>query len=490
MGSKKPAFMFRARLLLSNRAMTLTQIAQILRARWRSAVVVFLCVFGAVVVLTLVLPKGYAATGAVVLDVKSPDPIAGVVLPGMTVSGYMATQVDVLQSERVLLRAIRELKLDKDAESRDDWQAATEGRGDFNSWLADRISRKLDVKPGKESNVILVSYTHRDPVYAAKVANAVVSAYIETVLELRTEPAKQFNALFDESTKALRDSVEKAQKRLSDYQQKSGIAVDDERIDVENARLNDLANQVTQAQALANEQASRQGEAARRGEMQEVLTNPTVTALNADLALQVARLHELTGRLGERNPQVIDLRANISKLREQLAGEKARITSSIATNANVSASKLEGLRAALEQQRGKVMKMKLQRDDASVLQRDLENAQKSYEAAFTKRSQSALESQATQTNVSVIKVATPPAFPTSPKVPLNLAIGLLLGGALAIAIAVLRERRDWRLRTEADVMDALNQPLLGVLPDKPRLAVSRSRIAAERIMGRPSLLGR
>ena len=105
--------------------MTLTQIAQILRARWRSAVVVFLCVFGAVVALTLALPKGYAATGAVVLDVKSPDPIAGVVLPGMTVSSYMATQVDVLQSERVLLRAVRDLKLDKDPQSREDWRYLT-----------------------------------------------------------------------------------------------------------------------------------------------------------------------------------------------------------------------------------------------------------------------------------------------------------------------------------------------------------------------------
>jgi len=471
--------------------MTLSQIFLILRARWRSALVTFALLMGLVVAVTLLLPRSYTGTGSVVLDVKSPDPVAGVVLPGMVVSSYMATQVDVMQSERVIRRAIHMLKLDKDADLRAVWQEVTEGQGEFETWLAGRILKKLDVKPGKESNVIVVQYTNRDPELAAKTANAVVNAYIDTTLELRTEPAKQFNAQFDESTKSLREALEVAQKRLSEFQQRNGITISDERLDVENARLNELSAQVTQVQSAANETSSRQAEAGRKGEMQEVLTNPMIMTLTASVSMQEARLNEMLGRLGDQNPQVIDLRANIKEMRERLNAEKARLISTLTVNNSVNQSRLQALRTSMEDQRTRVLKLKAQRDEAGVLQRDLENAQRGYDAAFAKRNQSNLESQTTQTNVSVIQVATTPAFPSSPRVLLNVAIGLVLGGAIAIVVAVLREKRDWRLRTDADVLEALNQPLLGVLPDRQRLPSSGRtlRLMAQRVMSRPKLIG-
>ena len=271
--------------------MSLSQIFSILRVRWRSAVVVFLLVVGLVAALTLLMSKKYTGIASVVLDVKSPDPIAGVVLPGMTVSGYMATQVDVLQSDRVVLGAVRALRLNQDPDLKAAWQDSTEGRGDFEAWIVEGIDKRLDVKPGKDSNVIMVSYTSKDPDVAAKTANAVVKAYIDTTLQLRTEPAKQFNSMFDETTKAQREALETAQARLSAFQQSKGIIANDERFDVENARLSELSTQLGVMQAVATESEGRQREASAKGDqMQEVLSNPMVTTLSADLARQQARV--------------------------------------------------------------------------------------------------------------------------------------------------------------------------------------------------------
>src|SRR5690242_7757991 len=127
--------------------MTLTQMLIVLRARWLSALFVLGTVVAAVVVVSLLLPKRYTATASAVLDVKSPDPIAGMVLPGMTVSGYMATQVDVLRSERVAVRALQSLGMFDDAAQRANWQRATGGQGDFRAWLADAVLADLEVKP-------------------------------------------------------------------------------------------------------------------------------------------------------------------------------------------------------------------------------------------------------------------------------------------------------------------------------------------------------
>ena len=148
----------------------------------RSAVVAACLVLGLIAAVTAVLwlyaPR-YTASAALVLDVKSPDPIVGSTMPGATMPTYMATQVDVLYSERVALRVIDALGLDRDPEFREDWNEETDGRGDFRSWLAERITRKLDARPGRESNVIGVKYTAVDAQRSAAIANACSSPSTE-----------------------------------------------------------------------------------------------------------------------------------------------------------------------------------------------------------------------------------------------------------------------------------------------------------------------
>lgn len=471
--------------------MTLSQLLSILSARWRSALIAFGVILGLAAALTIFLPKKYTASAAVILDVKSPDPIAGVVLPGMTVSGYMATQVDVLQSERVMLRAISTLGSDQDPELRTEWIRSVNGQGSFESWLAEQLVKALDAKPSKESNVIVVSYTARKPQVAADTVNAIVAAYIATILELRTEPAKEFNASFDQSTRRLREDLELARSRFSAFQQSKGIVISDEKLDVENARLSELSTQMVQLQGLVDQSGIRQSQAAGRGDqMNEVFTHPTVMTLSTDLARAQSTQRELGERYGDQHPKAIEAQANIRELSSRLNAEKSRIVGSLGVNNAANQSRLSSVRVALEAQAAKVLRLKGVRDEGAVLQRDVENAQKSYDAAFAKRSQSMLESQATQTNVSVIKKATSPATPSSPRVQLILAVGLLLSAILGLATAVFREDRDWRLRTDADVVDALKQPLLGVLPrgaDSLRWSTPALPGLASRLLGSPSM---
>lgn len=100
----------------------------------------------------------------------------------MVASGYMTTQVDVIKSERVVRRALQSTKVDQDPELKAAWKRITDGRSDFEAWLAEVAARSLEAKPGKDSNVIAISYTARDPVVAAKVANAIVKSHIKTTL--------------------------------------------------------------------------------------------------------------------------------------------------------------------------------------------------------------------------------------------------------------------------------------------------------------------
>lgn len=459
----------------------------LLRARWRTVLVVMLIAASIPVLVMLVLPKKYTATASLVLDVKSPDPIAGVVLPGGTITSYMATQVDVLQSERVTLRAMRALKLEEDAALRNRWQQLTEGRGAFTSWLADTLLGGLDVRPARDSNVLTVAYTSEDPAFAADMANAFVRAYVDTTLELRVEPARQYNSFFDERTKALRDALEQAQAKLSAYQRQNGLLATDERLDIENQRLAEISSQLVALQAVAGESASRQTQAkARADRLQEVLQSPLVSGLTGQLAREEALLDQLREQRGEQHPQVLELRANIAQLKSRVEAETRRVADSLTVNHDANQQRMTQLRDSLQEQRAKLLRVKGLRDEAAVLQRDVENAQRAYDNAQARTNQSNMESQATMTNVSVLKNASAPPFPSSPKLVLIAGAALALGVLLSLAAVLVREKLDRRLRTEDDVLQVLGQPLLGVMPRLPGRAPARAlplRGAAARLAG-------
>lgn len=464
--------------------MNLTQFLSILKARWWVALLLLLLTVGTTLGISLILPRQYTATASVVIDIK-PDPIAGQ-FAGMLAPSYIATQVDVIQSDRVARRVVRNLKLADNPQVRSDWLEATGGQSDIEVWIAGRFSPNLDVRPSRESNVISVSYRAPDPGFAAALANAFVQAYIDTALELKVDPAKQYSNFFDLRAKEAREALERAQSRLSAFQKEKGIIATDERLDVENARLSELSSQLVMIQALSSESDSRQaqarGDAAER--MQEVLNNPVIGSLKADLSRNEARLQELSARLGDNHPQVIEAKANINTLRSRLDAETRRVTGGVGVTANINRQREAELRASLEAQRNKVLRMKAVRDEGAVLLRELESAQRSYETVLARLNQSSLESQATQGNIFVLGQAFAPADPSSPKVLRNTLLSLILGIALAVGAVLGIEMLDRRVRAFDDLTAVVGLPVLGVMPKptakfklgKQRLSLMQQRL--------------
>ena len=83
--------------------MSFGQFLSILKARRWIALAVLLSTVIITLAISLLLPKQYTATASVVVDSK-PDPVSAILYSGAASPGYMATQVDVIQSDRVALR--------------------------------------------------------------------------------------------------------------------------------------------------------------------------------------------------------------------------------------------------------------------------------------------------------------------------------------------------------------------------------------------------
>jgi succinoglycan biosynthesis transport protein ExoP len=439
--------------------MTLLQILLMLRARWRLALSLMVGFVALAVPVIFLMPKQYTASTSLAVDVKSPDPITMLLMPS-----NMATQEDLVRSERVTQRVIKTLGLDADPALREEWRNDARGKGSFQVWLAEALHRKLSIATRRDSASLTIEYRARDPRMAAAVANAFADIYVETVVDLKVQPAKQYARVFGEQGKALRENLEAAQARMSEFQQRKGIGIKDETLDAETAKLAELSSQLTAVQAQTVDAHSKQRSAS--GALPEVMGNAVIQGLRADIARQEAKLKDASGNLGRNHPQYQSMASELAELKASLANETRHVSSSFSATRSVGSDKEKETKAAIEAQRKKLLALRSERDELAVLQRDVEAAKNAYEAVEKRYTQTNLESQAAQTNVFVLRPATEPTEPSSPKkVPYTLA-AILLGAMLGLGVAYVLELMDRRVRCVDDVAGLLQMPVLGVIERK------------------------
>jgi chain length determinant protein EpsF len=444
--------------------MSLHQFLLILRARHKIILSTLLVTVLLALGFSLVQPKTYKATASVLLNYKGVDPLTGLTMPGQLMPGYMATQIDIISSKNVAGRVVDALHLASSPAVVQQFQEANEGRGHVRDWLADLLLKKLDIVPSRESSVVEISFKGADPAFAAAVVNAFADEYQKITVQLKTDPAKKASSYFNEQTKQLRDNLEAAQARLSKYQQEKGIvSLDNNRYDMELARLNDLSSQLVAAQATAMEASSRQRMAGRGGASPDVANNPVVQSLRVSLATAESKLADTSSRYGRNHPQYQAARAEVDKLRGELHATMGSVSQSVGNNAEVLRQREAELRAAVAAQKTRVLELNRARDELGPLLKELETAQRAYDAASARFSQTRIEAQSEQSDVSVLNPAVAPTEPSGPRVLLNSLIAFLLGTVLGVGLALLLELLNRPVRSSSDIKDMLGIPVLGTI---------------------------
>ena len=457
--------------------LSLPRFLTVLVARWRLALAIAMGVLAVAAAGVAQLPDKFTASAAVLLELRPNDAMSGAALVPLG-GGFISTQIDLVTSDRVLGLALQLLQQNKVVVdyTPEQWQRSTSGQGDYTAWAVDQIRRTLEVAPSRDSGLLQISYTAATPQLAAQVANTVIQAYMQTSLELRVEPARADKQFFDQRAAELRDVLAAARTRLSDQQSQGGIVGGtDQRVDLETARLMELSSQVSALQAVTADSGSRESEArGQSGRLSEVVTNPMLVVMQGQLTQQLARLDELRSRLGDNHPLVREAQANADALRTQVEQASARVASSVGLNNSVNRARLEQAQAALAAQRERVMRLKGRSDEVAVLEREVQNAQRNYDAMLAQGTRSGLESERTKASVTVIKNATPPAWRSSPKLGTALGLAAVAGVLLALAVVLLLERLDMRLRTAEDVPLALGVTMLVRLPRRRSLGLDGS----------------
>jgi uncharacterized protein involved in exopolysaccharide biosynthesis len=157
------------------------------------------------------------------------------------------------------------------------------------------------------------------------------------------------------------------------------------------------------------------------------------------------------------------LKSELAAAERRLSVEIKTITDGIDNGADLSRERERNLEQAMSNQKKLVLTLKSEHDRIAVYEREVDSAQTAYNAALNQLNTTSLQSMVDQTNVSVVDRATIPSHHASPRIGLNLALGVFGGLLLGIGAALFLEIFVRRVHSDEDLISEIGIPLLGHL---------------------------
>jgi len=435
--------------------MTIGTQVEILKSRIWLVLLLPLAASATAFFLTAQQPTAYATHATIILDYRKPveGELAGELLPVGMQPSYLSTQIDIIRSRPVVEDVVDLLDLTNSTLWKERFALIGGESGELLSWLVDTLTANLNVFIGAESRLIDIWYQDPDPDMAARVANAFVESYYRIVKQLSGGPITDTAQSVDKLISKLRADLEQAERRVSEYQARTGIMATDERLDIETEHLNELMRQKLSTDASLRAAESRLSAPATPGirgktddTAAEILASDLVQSLQIDLARKESELADLSTSLGDRHPQMQKLQAEVGSLREKLSAETEKVIAATRGEAVRARRLAEAARQAEEAQRKKVVELKGLRDGLQPLLRELDSARESYDQALQVYSKYAMHTDMGQTNISVLTPARVPETAVPRNVARNVASAFAGGFLFAIGLSFLWEWADRRVR--------------------------------------------
>jgi uncharacterized protein involved in exopolysaccharide biosynthesis len=465
--------------------MFLMQIVRIVWARKWIGLTALVSSIAVAYVAVLLLPARFEGVSTVLLEVgMSNDPVTGQVM-GTFASSYQHSLVRVLQSDRVALDVVDDLKLADNPAFISSFQKATGGKGELRRWIAGLLDQDLTVGLPDYNNVMEVRYRAPDPRFAATVCNAFVRAFIKATLDLKVTPAQERANWYDAQVTGLRKDVEAAQAQLAAYQKQTGIFPDQGDADRQNLkslsdRVLSLQSSITALEGSVKEldvQWPDTSKLPKREQIPAILAGPTMDRIKGDITGIEAEIAKNIGELGPNNPRLQALRATLADEQRQLLSEFQAARAAVLSRIEATRLDLASTQKAYDELQTKLLAKQAQQDQIALLQKEISVKQTELDSALSKSTTLKLEGQASSVDASVIDQASVPVGPIFPNKSKALLMAIAGGMALGLALAFLVEALDRRVRSPEDLAFAAQGRSLGIIIYRRQFLRWRRRLA-------------
>ncbi|HEY8618274.1 polysaccharide biosynthesis tyrosine autokinase [Phenylobacterium sp.] len=466
------------------------------RRRLRLFGAVLLAVLLACVLLTQTATPMYTATANVMLDTRQ-ERVTNVeeVLSGLPAdSSVVDTEVEVLRSRQLAERVVRSLELDTDPEFNSAIRkpsglgaviATLKGATGLDEGparlspieaqkqherIVDVVLGHLSVKRAGLTYVINVSFESEQPAKAARIANKFAELYLLEQMEAKFEATRQATRWLNTRLDELRGQVLADEAAVQQFKiannllSASGTNLTEQEISNYNQTLAQARAQVAEDQARLNTARQQLARGSTGEDVGEALSSPVIQNLRNKRTEVSARVADLQGRYGERHPEMLKAKRELQDIDGQIQAEIQRIISNLEAKAQVSRERAGAIGGSLGGARGTLEANNRAMVRLNELQRTAEASRTLYESYLNRFKETSTQQGIEQSDARVVSKAKIPTGQSSPKVALNLALGLLLALGAGVGAVVLAEMLDSGLATAEDVERRLETAYLGAVP--------------------------
>lgn len=439
-------------------------------------------VLTATVVFTRQQPRIYEASTEIIIDLAAPRYLAGgsgeVISLGTGNSWntreFFETQYRIIKSRSVARIVVDRLGLAHDLDFlgvtriEDEAERAKALAGtDPVSVLVGRVS----VDPVADSRNVLIKVRDPDPARAARIADAVAAAYADRNLKLKVDTAGDAATWLRTQAAELETQLAEAETKLLAYKREHDIlgATLAEQQHLAGLEVQDARRQLRQRESETADIEARYAQVRRldvrdaESGVDEVLDNGLVQRLKEQrIALQNER-RDLLKRYLETHPDVKVVDDKLTRVEQALSREVTGIRTAMKRRLAAAEQAQAEARRAVERLEQSYQGLQAYEAGYKALETEVEKKKGLLARMLDRITEAELQAETRTNNVSALDAALVPQAPVSPRLPVNLAVALVLSLIGGLGLVLLVERLDNSVKSQEQV-EAYGLTFLGVIP--------------------------
>ncbi len=409
----------------------------------------FLC---ALAFVALVKPR-YTATAKVMLEngdsyFTRPDKAAPAAGEGVIDELTVASEAEAASSSDVERQAMAKLKPEDLAEFSGGGLLSMFSRptADLADQRLQAFGKQVEIYPQAKTRVLLFEFSSRAPDLAARGADALAEAFLESQQLAKDAEAKTASKWLSQQIDALRVRVATAETRIEALRAKSGLLTGASGLAVPSQQLSEIAAQIATARAAAaaaSTKAAALRDLVRAGRLDEVAAVANDESLRRYAEARVtlkAQIAELSRTLLPGHPRMKELNGQLAGLEQEIRAAAMKRVHGFEEDARIADNQVASLQQAVTSQAKTVTSSDADRVKLRELEIDAKTGRDQLESYLTKyREAIARDAEnAVPANGRIIAHALTPLSPSFPKTGPTLLLGTLAGFFVSLGLVVAK----------------------------------------------------
>jgi len=384
----------------------------------------------------------------------------------------LQSQLVILQSDKVSMQVIKDLSLARrpDFAGKMATPVSTLDPAQMRPNQLDELlkrfheSAKYEVLP--KTQIIEVRFRSTDPQLATDGVNTIVDDYLERNFQSHYDGTMQVSKWLSKQMDELKTNAEDAQRKLADFQKQNDILGPDVNDNIIIDRLQQLNEQLTQAEAdrILKEARYRLASTGNPELVAAVVPSTTLEILRTQEADLKAQSAQLQSKFGQGYPKMRELTSQLNKLDDSIAEEVRNVEERL-HDEYLAANKTESMvRGTLEAQKQEAFRLNRKAAEFATLKHEVESSQALSDTLQLKLKEAAVTAGLASADISIVDRGRVPAHAILPKPPLYLALALFGGLLGGIVLAFSLEALDDTITTSEQIQKWGSLPALATIP--------------------------